>query len=99
MLKKPRDDIDSVYYENLDNYDDDDNKYDDYVYRKIGSVRRLFKKFDIDYYKPILTDNEFDGTINSYMEYTSNGDRYKNLSPEEYLIIISPYSIFKRFDK
>ena len=57
MLKKPRDDIDSVYYENLDNYDDDDNKYDDYVYRKIGSVRRLFKKFDIDYYKPILTDN------------------------------------------
>ena len=33
------------------------------------------------------------------MEYTSNGDRYKNLSPEEYLIIIRPYSIFKRFDK
>ena len=60
MLKKPRDDIDSVYYENLDNYDDDDDdddKYDDYVYRKTGSVRRLFKKFDIDYYKPILTDN------------------------------------------
>ena len=61
MLEKPRDDIDSVYYEDLDNYDDDDDdnniNYYDYVYRKIGSVRRLFKKFDIDYYKPILTDN------------------------------------------
>ena len=39
MLKKPRDDIDSVYYEDLDNYDgdDDDNNinYYDYVYRDL----------------------------------------------------------------
>ena len=95
MLEKPRDDIDSVYYEDLDNYDDDDddnniNDYD-YVYRKIGSVRRLFKKFDIDYYKPILNDSGLDGIINSYMEYTSNGDRYENLLPEEYLNLMRPY--------
>ena len=95
MLEKPRDDIDSVYYEDLDNYDDDDDdnniNYYDYVYRKIGSVRRLFKKFDIDYYKPILNDSGLDGIINSYMEYTSNGDRYENLLPEEYLNLIRPY--------
>ena len=96
MLKKPRDDIDSVYYENLDNYyddddDDDDDKHDDYVYRKTGSVRRLFKKFDIDYYKPILNDSGLDGIINSYMEYTSNGDTYENLLPEEYLNMMRPY--------
>ena len=43
MLKKPRDDIDSVYYEDLDNYDnDEDHDYnaDDNVYRKIGTVKR-----------------------------------------------------------
>ena len=95
MLEKPRDDIDSVYYEDLDNYDDDDDdnniNYYDYVYRKIGSVRRLFKKFDIDYYKPILNDSGLDGIINSYMEYTSNGDRYENLLPEEYLNLMRPY--------
>ena len=95
MWEKPRDDIDSVYYEDLDNYDDDDDdnniNYYDYVYRKIGSVRRLFKKFDIDYYKPILNDSGLDGIINSYMEYTSNGDRYENLLPEEYLNLMRPY--------
>ena len=28
---------------------------------------------------------------NNYIEYTSRGDRYENLSPEKYLDIIRPY--------
>ena len=48
MLKKFRDNnIDSVYYEDLDNYDNDDDyaDYDDDKYRKIVTVRRLLKGF------------------------------------------------------
>ena len=65
MLKKFSD-IDSVYYEDLDNYDDDDYAdHGDDKYRKIGTVRRLFKGFDRDYYKPIITDRDFDGRENN----------------------------------
>ena len=48
-------------YEDLDNYDYnyDYADYDDDEYRKIRSIRTLFKKFDSDYYKPIITDVGF----------------------------------------
>ena len=75
--------VDSADYDDLDNYDDiyefadDDNEY-----RKNGSVRRLFKEFDRDYYKPIRTDYGFDGRENNYIEYKSRGDRYEILSLE-----------------
>ena len=35
---------------------DDDDKY-----RKIGSIRTLFRESDSDYYKPITTDGGFAG--------------------------------------
>ena len=34
---------------------------DDDKYRKIGSIRTLFREFDSDYYKPIRTDDGFAG--------------------------------------
>ena len=81
-FKKFHGDIDSVDYDNLDNYDDDDE------YRRIGSISRLF---DEDYYKPLRTDGSFGSNRNSYIEYSSRGDRHKILSPEEYLDMIRPY--------
>ena len=57
-------------------------------YRRIGNIRRLFKN---DYYKLIKTDDGFASRTNNYIEYTSRGDRYKNLSPKEYLDMIRPY--------
>ena len=36
-------------------------------------------------------DDGFGGRNNNYIEYSSRGDRYKNLSPEEYLDLIRPY--------
>ena len=84
-FKKFRGNIDSVNYDyNYDFADDDE-------YRKIGSIRTLFKEFDRDYYKPIRTDGGFAGRNNNYIEYTSKGDRYENLSPKEYLNVIRPY--------
>ena len=94
MFKKFHGDIDSVDYEDLDNYDDDDDYScaDDDEYRKNGTVRRLFKLFDRDYFKPIRNDDDgFAGIDNNYMEYVSKGDRYEKLLPEEYLDIIRPY--------
>ena len=84
-------DIDSVDYDDLDNYDDNYDFADDDEYRKIGSIRTLFKEFDRDYYKPIRTDDGFAGRRNNYIEYKSKGDRYENLSLEEYLKMIRPY--------
>ena len=75
--------IDSVEYDGLDNYDDD--FVDDDEYRKLGSIRRLFKN---DYYQPIRTDYGFGGRNSNYIEHTSRGDRYKNLSPKEYFDMI-----------
>ena len=92
MFKKFHGDIDSVDYEDLDN--NYDNNYDfanDDEDRKIGSIRTLLKEFDRDYYKPTKTDGGFAGIKNNYIEYVSKGDRYENLSPEEYLNIIRPY--------
>ena len=81
-FKKFHGDIDSVDYDDLDNYDDNYDFADDDEYRKIGSIRTLFKEFDRDYYKPIRTDDGFAGRRNNYIEYKSKGDRYENLSPE-----------------
>ena len=83
-------DIDSVDYDDLDNFHDNYDFADD-EYRKIRSIRTLFKEFDRDYYKPIRTDNGFAGRRNNYIEYKSKGDRYENLSPKEYLNMIRPY--------
>ena len=83
--------IDSVDYDDLDNYDDNYDADDDHEYGKIGSIKRLFEGFDRDYYKPTKTDDSFDGEKNSYIEYKSRGDRYENLSLEEYLDMIRPY--------
>ena len=41
-----------------------------------------------DYYKPIKPVISFN---DNYIEYKSNGDKNKNLSPKEYLDIIEPY--------
>ena len=93
-FKKFQGNVDSVDYDNLGNYDDNYDFANDYVYRKIGSLRRLFKMFDRDYYRPIRTDDGFGGRRNNYIdyiEYKSRGDRYENLSPEEYLDMIRPY--------
>ena len=98
IFKKFQGGIESVHYEDLDNYydyyfdeDGDYNDYDDDEYKKIGTIRRLFKEFDKDYYKPIITDVGFAGEDYNYIEYTSKEDRYENLSPEEYLNMIRPY--------
>ena len=90
-LKKPRDDIDSVYYEGLDEDEDLDEYADDDKYTKIGSARRLFKGFDSDYYKPIAIDRGFDERDYNYIKYKSNRDKHGNLSLEEYLNMIRPY--------
>ena len=63
-FKKFHGDIDSVDYDDLDNYDDNYDFADDDEYRKIGSIRTLFKEFDRDYYKRIRTDDGFAGRRN-----------------------------------
>ena len=90
-FKKFRGNTDSVNYEDLDNYDYNYDFTDDDEYRKIGSIRTLFKELDRDYYKPIRTDSGFAGRNDNYIEYTSNVDRYENLSPKEFLNVIRPY--------
>ena len=53
-------------------------------------ISTLFKELGRDYYKPVRTDGGFAGR-NNYIEYTSKGDRYENLSPKEYLNVTRPY--------
>ena len=84
-FKKFHSNIDSVDYEELDNYNNNYDFADDDKYRKIGSTRTLFKEFDSDYYKPIRTDDGFAGKKKNYIECKSN------LSPKEYLDMIRPY--------
>ena len=67
-FKKFRGNIDSVNYEDLDNYDYNYDFADDDEYRKIGSIRTLFKELDSDYYKPIRTDGGFAGRNNNYID-------------------------------
>ena len=47
-FKKFHGGIDTVDYDDLDNYDDNYDFADNDEYRKIGSIRRLFKEFDRD---------------------------------------------------
>ena len=65
---------DSYNYEDLDNYDNNYDFGNDDEYRKIGSIRTLSKELDRDYYKPIRTDNSFEGRNDNYIEYTSKAD-------------------------
>ena len=90
-FKKFYGNIDTVDYEDLDSYDYNYDFADDDEYRKIGSIRTLFKELDRDYYKPVRTDSGFAERNDNYIEYTSNADRYRNLSPKEYLNAIRPY--------
>ena len=48
----------------------------------------MFGEIDEDYYKPIKTKSAFNG---NYIEYKSQGDKDKNLSPKEYFDIIRQY--------
>ena len=77
-FKKFYGNIDSVDYDDrdCDIYDNNYDFADDDEYRKVGSVRRLFKEFDRDSYKPIRTNCGFGGRENNYIEYKSRGDRY-----------------------
>ena len=55
------------------------------------NIRTLFKELDRDHYKPIRTDSGFAEKNDNYIEYTSNADRYENLSPKEYPNVIRQY--------
>ena len=90
-FKTFHDNIDSVDCDDLDVYNDNYDFANDDEYKKIGSVRTLFKEFDRDYYKPKRTDDGFARRRNNYIKYNSKGDRYENLSTEEYLKTIRPY--------
>ena len=59
--------VDSVDYDDLDNYDDNYDFANGDEYRKIRSVIRLFRNFGRDYYKSIRTDEGFGGRRNNYM--------------------------------
>ena len=72
-FKKFHGNIDSVDYDDLDNYDDNYDFAVDDEYRKIGSIRTLFKEFDRDYYKPIRTDDGFAGRRNNYVNIRVRG--------------------------
>ena len=63
--------------------------YDDLDYKGIRDIENLFDEITEDYYKPIRTNNtDFN---DSCKEYERKGDKYKNLSPEEYFDKIRPY--------
>ena len=63
--------------------------YDDIEYKGIRDVENLFNQSTHEYYyKPIKTKRPFNG---NYIEYQSNRDKDKNLSPEEYFDMIRPY--------
>ena len=56
------------------------------IIMKALHIRRL-----LDYFKTKEADEDFTGRRNNYIEYISEGDNNRNLSPEEYLEIIRPY--------
>ena len=66
-FKKFHGNVDSVDYDDLDNFDDNYDFANHDEYRKIGNVRRLFKEFHKDCYKPIRTDYGFGGRNKSYI--------------------------------
>ena len=89
--KKPRKNINTIYYEDLSsrkepNVEDDD----DGEYIKIGSVRGLFEDPNRNYYEPRVIDRGFAGKANNYIKYISEGDKDERLSPREYLNMTKP---------
>ena len=74
-FKKPRNNINTIHYEDLNSYkelnveDADDDKY-----RKIASVTRLFQESNRDYYKPRVVNRGFAGEVNNYIKYISEED-------------------------
>ena len=65
--------------------------YDDIEYKGIRDVENLFVKFDEDYYyEPIKTKSCFNG---NYNKYESRGEKDKNLSLKEYLILLNQISV------
>ena len=50
-------------------------------------IRTLFEQQEEDYYKPKRVNNFWN---DNYIEYESNGDKNRNLSPDEYLNKIKP---------
>ena len=81
-FKKSLNNINNIHYKDL-NGDKELNieVADDDEYRKILSVRKLFEDSNRDYYKPIVIDRGFDGEVNNYVKYLSEGDRDETLSP------------------
>ena len=73
-------------FEDLDNYNNNNDFADNNKYRKIGSIRTLFREFDSDYYKPMRMDYGFAGKKNNYIEYKGKGGRYENLSPKKLIL-------------
>ena len=63
-----------------DDYDPD--------YEGVWNVKDLFDEVNEDYYEPVITRTDFKGNCT---QYRGRGDKYKKLSPEEYLDIIRPY--------
>ena len=62
--------------------------HDDQDYFGIRDIENLFTTIDdIDYYKPILTRESFNGKC---QYYELRGDRYKNLSLKQYISTITP---------
>ena len=59
--------------------------------QKNQEYQNIIKELDGDCYKPIRTDAGFAERNDNYVEYTSKADRYKHLSPKEYLNLIRPY--------
>ena len=63
--------------------------YDDIKCKGIRDVRNLFGlSIDEDYYKPIKTNDAFNG---NYIEYKSKGGKDKTLSMKEYFDMIKQY--------
>ena len=83
--------VNNKFSKPIDSYNNNYDFADDDKYRKIGSIRTLFREFDSDYYKAIRTNDGFAGKKNNYIEYKSKEDRYGNLSPKEYLDVIRPH--------
>ena len=49
-------------------------------------IENLFGEFDDDYCKPIKIKGAFN---DNYIEYERRGDKDKNLSPKEYLLLLN----------
>ena len=79
-FKKPRNNINTIHYEDLDKDKDPDiEDAADNKYRKIGSLRRLFEGFNREHYKTRVIDRGFAGEVNNYIKYISERGRDENL--------------------